>query len=77
MQDPGKFKIYVALSRVKKLSGLHILNCSAKAIKCSSKVTNEMEHLRNTLLIVDDSMVLATSHHKYTLYCAQARIYIM
>ena len=43
-------QIYVALSRVKSLSGLHIVNFNAKAIKKSDLVENEMTRLRDRLL---------------------------
>ena len=43
-------QIYVALSRVKSLSGLHIVNFNPKAIRKSDLVDNEMTRLRNRLL---------------------------
>ena len=43
-------QIYVALSRVKSFSGLHIVNFNAKAIKKSDLVENEMTRLRDRLL---------------------------
>ena len=46
--SPGQ--AYVALSRVKKLEGLHIINFNAKAIKASQDVKNEMERLNKSLL---------------------------
>ena len=46
--SPGQ--VYVALSRVKKLEGLHIMNFNAKAIKASQDVENEMERLKKNLL---------------------------
>ena len=46
--NPGQ--AYVALSRVKKLEGLHIINFNAKVIKASQDVKDEMERLNNNLL---------------------------
>ena len=44
-------QIYVALSRVKSMSGLHIVNFNAKAIRKSDLVTDdEMIRLRGKLL---------------------------
>ena len=43
-------QIYVAVSRVKKLSGLHIVNFNAKAIRKSDLVDDEMTRLRDKLL---------------------------
>ena len=43
-------QIYVALSRVKSLSGLHIVNFNAKAIRKSDLVDDEMTRLRDKLL---------------------------
>ena len=46
--NPGQ--AYVALSRVKKLEGLHIVNFNEKAIKASQDVKGEMERLNKNLL---------------------------
>ena len=46
--NPGQ--IYVALSRVKTFSGLHILNFNPKAIKKSTLVDEDMARLREFLL---------------------------
>ena len=46
--SPGQ--AYVAFSRVRTLSGLHILNFNVKAIKCSTDVENEMVRLNGNLL---------------------------
>ena len=46
--NPGQ--AYVALSRVKKLEGLHIINFNAKTIKASQDVKDEMERLNKNLL---------------------------
>ena len=46
--NPGQ--AYVALSRVKKLEGLHIINFNGKVIKASQDVKDEMERLNNNLL---------------------------
>ena len=43
-------QIYVALSRVKSMSGLHIVNFNAKAIRKSDLVDDEMIRLRGKLL---------------------------
>ena len=43
-------QIYVALSRVKSLSGLHIVNFNPKAIRKSDLVDDEMTRLRDRLL---------------------------
>ena len=43
-------QIYVALSRVKSLTGLHIVNFNAKAIRKSDLVDDEMTRLRDRLL---------------------------
>ena len=43
-------QIYVALSRVKSLSGLYIVNFNAKAIRKSDLVDDEMTRLRDRLL---------------------------
>ena len=43
-------QIYVALSRVKSLSSLHIVNFNAKAIRKSDLVDDEMTRLRDRLL---------------------------
>ena len=46
-------QIYVAVSRVKSLSGLHIVNFNAKAIRKSDLVDDEMTRLRDRLLQSD------------------------
>ena len=46
--SPGQ--AYVALSRVKTLAGLHILNFNPKAIKASDDVKQEMQRLNENLL---------------------------
>ena len=46
--NPGQ--AYVALSRVKKLEGLHIINFNAKAIKANQDVKDEMKRLNKNLL---------------------------
>ena len=46
--SPGQ--AYVALSRVKTLTGLHILNFNSKAIKASDGVKQEMQRLNENLL---------------------------
>ena len=46
--SPGQ--AYVALSRVKTLAGLHILNFNHKAIKKSIDVENELFKLKSNLL---------------------------
>ena len=46
--NPGQ--AYVALSHVKKLEGLHIINFNAKAIKASQDSKDEVERLTKNLL---------------------------
>ena len=47
---------YVALSRVKRLSGLHILDFDAKKIRVKEEVNEEMDRLRKQCSSADDEM---------------------
>ena len=54
MKGGGRFspgQAYVAFSRVKRLSGLYILNFDPKAIKASDAVKAEMQRLSQNILI--------------------------
>ncbi len=42
---------YVALSRLRSISGLHILNLNENKISVSKKVQEEMQRLRNKALL--------------------------
>ncbi|XP_053400561.1 multidrug resistance-associated protein 1-like [Mercenaria mercenaria] len=67
---------YVALSRVRKLENLHILNLNEKALKVDRKVNTEMERLRETpmklcyrpLYDIDDSYVEILFHNTRSLH---------
>ena len=55
--------IYVALSRVKSLSGLHIVNFNAKAIRKSDLVDDEMTRLCDRLLQTIPLQCLPCTNH--------------
>ena len=56
-------QIYVALSRVRALTGLHIVNFNEKAIKSSVLVDSEMSRLRNNMLTLAYNVQLLPSTH--------------
>jgi len=77
---PGPHMVYVALSRVTHLSGLHLLDFNASHIKVDEKVKEEMARLRtsrqiqiprNKLLLCENKVIIAChnirslhKHHK-------------
>ena len=61
--NPGQ--AYVALSRVKKLEGLHIINFNAKAIKASQDVKDEMKRLNKNLLSPPSNIYMSRQFHQY------------
>ena len=77
---PGPHMVYVALSRVTHLSGLHLLDFNKSHIKVDDKVKEEMKRLRssrriqflrNKLLLCENRVVIAChnirslhKHHK-------------